>query len=160
MGVYLSSQNKKSMNKAEALNRLTSLENEAKALRVIIETPEPLKNVFEIKNFQSVCEADGTTEDDFYAGCVDLTFDEIAYRKLKMIVRVLNEGWVPDWDNANERKWRPWFWMNKPGFRLSVVNHDVFSISTVGSRLCLKSEELAQHAVKYFLDVYKDFFNE
>ncbi len=38
--------------------------------------------------------------------------DEIAYVKLKLIAKALNEGWTPDWSNGEWDKWYPWFNMN------------------------------------------------
>lgn len=35
--------------------------------------------------------------------------DEVAYKVLKVIVEILNEGWVPDWKNNNQYKYYPWF---------------------------------------------------
>lgn len=84
--------------------------------------------------------------------------DEAAYRKLKVIVLALNEGWEPDWNNSNEYKWCPWFYMDTPGFRFYGSDFDLsFSGTTGGSRLCFKSEELATYAGKQFIDIYKDF---
>jgi hypothetical protein len=31
------------------------------------------------------------------------------YQMLKIVRDVLNEGWVPDWDNKNEHKWYPYY---------------------------------------------------
>jgi hypothetical protein len=87
----------------------------------------------------------------------DDTADEIAYRKLKIITKAYNEGWEPDWNNKNEYKWYLWFYMDKPGFRLYVADHCCAS-STVGSRLCFKSEKLALDAAKKFESIYKQFF--
>ena len=78
--------------------------------------------------------------------------DEIAYVKLKLIAKALNEGWQPDWSNGEWDKWYPWFDMDNS----SSAGRD--SASVVGSRLCFKSEELADYAGTQFLDIYKDFF--
>ena len=86
------------------------------------------------------------------------TPDEIAYKILKVIVQVLNEGWVPDWKNDNQYKYYPWFDMSS-GSGLSCGGYgDRASASTVGSRLCFKSAELAEYAGKQFLKEYTDFF--
>ena len=87
--------------------------------------------------------------------------DEIAYVKLKLIAKALNEGWTPDWSNGEWDKWYPWFNMDDSSSagRFSfgdAVNPS--SISTVGSRLCFKSKDLATYAGTQFLDIYKDFF--
>ena len=86
------------------------------------------------------------------------TADEIAYRKLKLIARCLNEGWSPDWNDEDQEKYYPWFYMDSdPGFGLGSVRCHL-SVSDVGSRLCFKTEALAKHAVNHFLDIYKNYF--
>ena len=87
--------------------------------------------------------------------------DEIAYVKLKLIAKALNEGWTPDWSNGEWDKWYPWFKMDDSSSagRFSFVGADnQDSYSGVGSRLCFKSKDLATYAGTQFLDIYKDFF--
>lgn len=93
----------------------------------------------------------------------DDTEDEKCYKQLKLITRVLNQGWKPNYNDMNERKWYVWGWIkaskSKPsGFGFSYSNYDyTYSLATVGSRLCFKSEELAQHAFKHFEALYAGF---
>lgn len=82
--------------------------------------------------------------------------DDIAYKKLKVVVAALNEGWTPDWNNNNQPKYYPWFEL-QGGFRLDGVDCG-YALSYVGSRLCFKSRELAAYAGKQFEDLYKQFF--
>lgn len=112
-----------------------------------------------IKTLDDVFAAAGTTSTAFYETCKrnELAQDEVGYRLAKLVTLVLNEGWEPDWDNSSQRKWRLWFYLNQPGFRLNAALF-VLAISSVGSRLCFKSEELALYAANTFLDVYKQFF--
>lgn len=112
-----------------------------------------------VKTLADVFEAKGIVDVDFFAGCksIGLRKDEISYRLLTIISEVLNEGWVPDWSNSNERKWRPWFYLDAPGFRLHFVGSDV-SYTLAGARQHFKTEELCKHSVDCFLDVYKDYF--
>ncbi|MFB0967262.1 MAG: hypothetical protein QMB15_07400 [Cloacibacterium sp.] len=87
--------------------------------------------------------------------------DEIAYVKLKLIAKALNEGWTPDWSNGEWDKWYPWFKMDDSSSagRFSFLGADNrYSGSGVGSRLCFKSKDLATYAGTQFLDIYKDFF--
>ena len=87
--------------------------------------------------------------------------DEIAYVKLKLIAKALNEGWTPDWSNGEWDKWYPWFKMDDSSsagrFSFHVAANQR-SYSHVGSRLCFKSKDLATYAGTQFLDIYKDFF--
>lgn len=81
----------------------------------------------------------------------------IATAKLIIIAQALNDGWVPDWNNYDEYKYYPWFYMNKPAFRFddsacAFVN----SFSAGGSRLCYRTRELSDYAGKTFIGLYKD----
>lgn len=107
-----------------------------------------------IKTFEDACSEVGEDPEDdkFEEGAPD----EIAFKKIKVIVRALNEGWTPDWNNNGQYKWSPWFYLNSPGFRFSfsLFSHSA-SYSASGSRLCFKSEELATYAGKTFLSLYQ-----
>lgn len=92
------------------------------------------------------------------------TASEIALRKLATIVEALNEGWKADWANVEELKHFPYF---------NVIAHDnadagivltyssytpSYAQSAIGSRLCLKTQDLAIYAGKQFTDLYKIIF--
>jgi hypothetical protein len=108
-----------------------------------------------VKTFNDACKVLDIDPD----GIVDESeeSDEIAYKKLKVIVRALNEGWEANWDDGNQRKWYPWWYMNQPGFRLDDVGY-ADAYSHVGSRLVFKTEELAKHAADYFSGLYSDLY--
>lgn len=82
----------------------------------------------------------------------------IAKAKLIIIIEALNEGWEPDWNNYQEYKYFPWFFMDEPGFRFHV-SYDWYPISNHGggTRLCFKTRELSDYAGKKFISLYKDF---
>jgi hypothetical protein len=102
--------------------------------------------------------------------------DVIEYRKLQkvnvaeyilsnqeqiLITKVLNEGWLPNWDNGLERKYFPWFDMNNgsSGLSFSCNVYDNWATnSAVGSRLCFKSPKLAKYAGIQFTEIYKKSF--
>ncbi len=85
------------------------------------------------------------------------TPDEIAYKKLKVIVKAINQGWVPDWNNSNQYKWWPYFKVSSGfGFSLSGYYY-ACTLAYVGSRLCFESEEKANYAAQQFIDIYKQF---
>ena len=44
----------------------------------------------------------------------------IAQYKMSVIVEALNEGWEPDWNDDNQRKWRPWFKMSASSFAFDL----------------------------------------
>lgn len=110
-----------------------------------------------IKSFEDACEDQGLNPNDpiFTTG----TPDVIAYNKLtKAIIPSLNEKWTPDWNNSNQRKWYCWFKYDGSGFRFYDSRYGLV-FSSVGSRLCFKSEELAVYAAKQFQNEYNQLFN-
>jgi len=148
--------------------------SDAEARSIYPDAPPALKKILEdsfrpgffsskitdrIKTFEDVCVELGMSEEHFFNRCSDdnLTEDEIGYRQVKMICEVLNEGWKPNWNNDREYKWRLWFYLDEPGFRLSGASY-ASPGSVVGARLVFKSEELALYAANTFLDIYKKFF--
>jgi hypothetical protein len=77
-----------------------------------------------------------------------------AQYKMIVIAEALNEGWKADWSNSNQKKWFPWLYMSSSGFAFGGT---VYSYSNTvagnGSRLCLKSGELATYAGKQFIEI-------
>ena len=85
----------------------------------------------------------------------------IANYQLMVIAEALNEGWTPDWSNGEFDKWYPWFDMNDSSSAGRFSFNDAGnrrSVSVVGSRLCFKSEELADYAGTQFLELYRELF--
>lgn len=87
-------------------------------------------------------------------------------QKITDIFKAANKlsGFKPDFDNQNQRKWRPFFYMDASGFRfgLSYCDHS-FSGTLVGSRLChyVGSEEEANHLGIQFIELHKaHYFGE
>lgn len=132
--------------------------DEAKGEITFVELPKDIKE--RIKNFDNVLLELQIIPKDFAQQCEGLSKDEVAYRKIKLIVRAFNEGWTPDWSNSNEYKYVPYFKMGSPsggGFSCHVyAAWD--SDSAVGSRLCFETGEKAKYAGKQFEDLYKAYF--
>jgi hypothetical protein len=133
----------------------------AKAAPIKKATKKVVKPITErVKNLKQLFAVAGINPDT-YLPYKKATNDEKRWHNAAAIARllskVLNEGWVPDWDDHSQRKWRPWFYMNTPGFRfLGSVYVSAHTNSGAGSGLCFKSEELSDHAAKYFPDIFKD----
>jgi hypothetical protein len=110
--------------------------------------------------------------------------DIVAFLKLRIICAALNEGWEPQF-TEDEWRWYPWFflWTSEEldekdnewkqdshlmstgdfhtgyaGFA-SAYSSDApsGSYATVGSRLCLKNEALADYCGKQFIELWADF---
>ncbi len=122
-----------------------------------------MKITDKIKTMTDVYAAKGTTESEFlpYANPeTDLQKGVNAAAKLFLLAEVLNEGWKPDWNDNNQRKYYPWFDMEDSAGAGSGFSHDyyyVFSFSDFGSRLVFKTWELAKFAAEQFLEVYREF---
>lgn len=110
--------------------------------------------------------------------------DIVAYLKLRIIAAALNEGWEPKYVKGEE-KWWPWYWlytqkeidkMNEKqrakcvlfggsasngaaGFAFASTNNAPSNtLAAVGSRLCVKSEALAEYFGTQFIKIWQDFY--
>ena len=86
--------------------------------------------------------------------------DEIAYRKLKTIVRALNEGWVAKVYDNEECRYCPYFVHSETpsGFAFYSSNYAYSNADAgSGSRLCFKTRELSNYGGKQFIDLWKEF---
>ena len=115
------------------------------------------KRTFEdIRTFEDACEELGI--DPQTVVHENDTPDEAAYKKLKIVVRAINQGWTPDWNNSNQYKWWPYFNLSSgSGFSRTGSDYD-FGLTCVGSRLCFESEAKSNYAAKQFNELYKQFF--
>jgi hypothetical protein len=116
----------------------------------------------------------------------DLILDDntIAYMKLRTIVDALNEGWKPEF-TEDKYRWYPWFYLytqeelddmedlekkdhriidtgdyatEYAGFGSAYsLSAPPFTAACVGSRLCLRSSELAVYCGKQFIKLWADF---
>jgi len=109
----------------------------------------------DIKTFEDACEELEIYPTDVF-NANDCS-DEVAYKKLKVIAKAINQGWIPDWDNTNQQKWSPWFKLSSGfGFSRSDYYYD-HSDASVGSRLCFESEAKSDYAATQFIDIYEQF---
>lgn len=114
----------------------------------------------------------------------DYNQDIVAYLKLRVVVAALNDGWNPEF-TEDERRWFPWYrlytkeeidnlseedkeqvllWGGYAGSGsrcglASANSNDAWSYSSavIGSRLSLKSKELADYAGKQFIELFASF---
>ena len=111
-----------------------------------------------IKTYEDALQATGRPDvPDFSALPEDMRKHFTALYKMVVIVEALNEGWKPDWNDSNERKCFPWFWMSPSSFAFDASCCGCgFADAGSGSRLKLKSDELAEYCGKQFVDIWKD----
>lgn len=118
-----------------------------------------------IKSFEDACKHLGLNPNDLPV--VDMLPEKdrksiIAFYKLTIIIRALNEGWEPDWSNWDEWKYYNWFYVEKgedqrsSGFRCNAAVYASAGTGT-GSRLCFKNTELAKYAAEQFKELYREY---
>lgn len=137
-----------------------------------------------IKTFADAAKAVGIEDpEEWESGYSDVEPDILAYFKLRIITKALNEGWEPKFI-PGEYRWAPYFLlytkeeiekMNAEtrarvvyrssnfahangGVSYAYAYYDSASVyANIGSRLAFKSEELAEYAGKQFTEIYADF---
>ncbi len=136
---------------------------------------ELLKQVFEpaifsekvtdrIKTYEDACDELGIDPEHLpdVSGCQPEDCASIvAYCKLIIITRALNEGWRPNWQDNNELKYFPWFDLDSSLSPSRFAFGDTYcrysnAIAGDSSRLCFHSDALATYAGKQFVDIYRD----
>lgn len=83
----------------------------------------------------------------------------LAYHKLTVITRALNNGWKPNWDDQNEWKYYPLFRYVNAGLSCAYTfNAATNTTAYIGSRLCFPTSALAKYAAEHFADLYRDYY--
>ena len=83
----------------------------------------------------------------------------LAYHKLTVITRALNNGWKPNWDDQNEWKYYPLFRYVNAWLSFATTPYAASSTAaTIGSRLCFPTSALAKYAAEHFADLYRDYY--
>lgn len=147
---------------------------------------EPEKEVRErIKTFEDACREIGIDAEAWNRDKISLGLepDVLAFLKLRIIVKALNEGWEPRF-TEDECRYYPWFILytgeeynkldeeekSRVVYRsyfnayalggvsfASAVNDSSFTYALVGVRLAFKTSELAAYCGRQFLDIWADF---
>ena len=147
---------------------------------------EPEKEVRErIKTFEDACREIGIDAEAWNRDKISLGLepDVLAFLKLRIIVKALNEGWEPRF-TEDECRYYPWFILytgeeynkldeeekSRVVFRslyyasaLGGVSYAVASYDSslpnagIGVRLAFKTSELAAYCGRQFLDIWADF---
>lgn len=148
---------------------------------------EPEKEVRErIKTFEDACREIGIDAEAWNRDKISLGLepDVLAFLKLRIIVKALNEGWEPRF-TEDECRYYPWFILytgeeyNKldeeeksrvvyrsynyyagalGGVSYALASYDSsFTDAYIGVRLAFKTSELAAYCGRQFLDIWADF---
>lgn len=147
---------------------------------------EPEKDVRKrIKTFEDACHEIGIDAEAWNRDKISLGLepDVLAFLKLRIIVKALNEGWEPRF-TEDECRYYPWFILytgeeyNKldeeeksrvvyrsynvanalGGVSCAYAGYDSsFADAHIGVRLAFKTSELAAYCGRQFLDIWADF---
>lgn len=147
---------------------------------------EPEKEVRErIKTFEDACREIGIDAEAWNRDKISLGLepDVLAFLKLRIIVKALNEGWEPRF-TEDECRYYPWFILytgeeynkldeeekSRVVYRsssLAIASGGVsyasayydssFANAYIGVRLAFKTSELAAYCGRQFLDIWADF---
>lgn len=122
-----------------------------------------------VKTYEDACKVLGVEPiNEQNAKAQGFRSDEIARRKLETIAAALNEGWKPDWNNTDQYKYYPYFYIQenakgKGSAGLSyayTIRAAAYSAANFGSRLCFYASRLARYASNQFTDLYEQILIE
>ena len=145
------------METATLIKRLDVIETETKAIRSLLAKPGKVTD--RIKTVEDAFNEVGKSYEDFqtWVRGSGIPNHIVAEMELEVVIQALNEGWTPNWEDGNERKYTPWMQYKKgSGFVYGSV-YLWHSFANVGSRLCFKNAELAKYAATQFVAVYNRY---
>ena len=133
----------------------------SKQIAIIAKETKKIKtitNFRDIKTFEDACKV---LPEDYkvFKKCYKLlSKDTLNYERLRIIIKAINpKGYIPDFNNSDERKWYNWFEYVNGGF--SCYSTYCSSTGTgVPSALYFSDDERAKHASKVFLEDYKKIY--
>lgn len=119
-----------------------------------------IKSYKDITSFEKACERQNINFTTFNSKLENLTKDEIAFIKLKIIVKAIRSytNWTPDWSKSSQCKYYVWFDLES-GFSSSNTLY-YGTNANVPSALLLESSDQANFFGTTFLDLYKDYIIE
>lgn len=139
-----------------------------------------------VKTFEDACTVLGIDPDEWKKKHLMFDKDVLAYLKLRVIAKALNEGWYPKF-TEDERRYYPWFYIITKeeydnlsdeekrrcvgravsnagaGGGLVCASASVASSSSYasnGARLAFSNYDLAVYAGTQFIDIWADFVFE
>ena len=179
--------NQKQQNELTAV--YTQLNDEQKAVLNDIfgeDTFKPKDIRDRVKTFEDACTVLGIDPDEWKKRHLMFDKDVLAYLKLRVIAKALNEGWYQKF-TEDERRYYPWFYIitkeeydnlsaeekrrcvgraynNAYAYGGLVYAHAVvassYSYANNGARLAFSNYDLAVYAGIQFIDIWADFVFE
>lgn len=122
-----------------------------------------------VKTYEDACKVLGVEPiNEQNAKAQGFRSDEIARRKLETIAAALNEGWKPDWNNTDQYKYYPYFYIQEnakgkgsAGLSFAYTSYTAsLTYAAIGSRLCFYASRLARYASNQFTDLYEQILIE
>ena len=124
---------------------------------------EEVEDAPRVTSYEEACERVGVeplTEERIKA--LELRPDEVARKKLEVITAALNEGWSPDWNNTDEYKYYPYFYIEPRKYGAAAGlsyahthNAASYTDANIGSRLCFHEPDAARYAGRTFTELYE-----
>ncbi len=83
----------------------------------------------------------------------------ILYKQQAVVIaKALNEGWITDHTNSDQTKYEVRFYYDSSAGGFVYNGYaDWYTFTHVGSRLCLKSRELAEYFGTQFIDIHRKY---
>lgn len=84
--------------------------------------------------------------------------------KLQMVIAAINGDWVPNWNDTTEKKYGPWWLVQKDKLRASgsgLSFRDAgygATVAGVGPRLVFQTREQVYHAAEHFKALYEEYY--
>ena len=114
-----------------------------------------------VETFDDACKKLGlSTRLPIITGMDDKTIKKhLAEYQLSVIIKALNQGWYPDWNNINQYKYFPYLYMVEGcGFSYYDTNYS-YAHAVVPSALLLHSSALATYCGLKFIGLYQDYLS-
>lgn len=119
-----------------------------------------LNHFTDVKSFEDALKFKGMKEEDVlpYNNPTDprkVWLNSLA--KLELIADVIQEGWIADWSNDEQKKWRCWFEWDTEISAFVFDDSDYVWTGTyavVGSRLCFENSDKAEYFGQQFIELH------
>ena len=118
-------------------NKPKSIIDRVKTFSDVLKLSKPSKEALAIVNYSG--------KDNNLEFCRD-------FLKISLIAKVLNEGWIP---KRGEQRWYAWFDVSSGFVFCNTLCDDSDALTASASRLCFKTEKLAEYAGIVFLTEHR-----
>ena len=109
----------------------------------------------DIKSFEDACQYLKVTPESIIKNQTEQRF--INQLKLETIIKSLNEGWKPNFNDNNQKKYYNYFKMENGSFVFCDTTY-YYRLMSVPSALYLKDEQTAIYCKDNFFDLYKEYY--